>query len=353
MGSVEDLDTPAVTVDLDIVEANIARTQSILAEHSIANRPHVKTHKIPAIAKMQMEAGAIGLTCQKLSEAETFVRAGVCNDIVISFNIVGDTKTDRLMELSSQIRRLAVVADNETVIDGLGRAGLRHGRDIPLLVECDTGGGRNGAQSPERVLELMRYAARHPRLRFEGIMTYPNKAPRTASFMERTLGLLRKDGVSSPIVSGGGTPALLTVADFPMMTEHRAGTSVYNDMMIVASGYATIDQCAMKVRATVVSRPTSDRAIIDAGSKTLTRERYAMEHFGHVVEYPDAIVSQLNEEHGILDFSRAIYRPRVGDVINIIPNHCCVVSNMVDEVYGIRNGRVEVVWPVSARGATT
>jgi D-serine deaminase-like pyridoxal phosphate-dependent protein len=135
-----------------------------------------------------------------------------------------------------------------------------------------------------------------------------------------------------------------------MLTEHRAGTYVYNDVMMVASGIAGWDDCAMHVRATVVSVPTPDRAIIDAGSKVLTREQYYVKDFGRVVEYPDVAVGNCSEEHGMLDLSRSTAKPKVGEVINVIPNHCCVVSNMVDEVYGIRGGEVEVVWPVAARG---
>ncbi len=135
-----------------------------------------------------------------------------------------------------------------------------------------------------------------------------------------------------------------------MMTEHRAGTYVYNDLMMVASGAATLADCAMHVRATVVSVPTPDRAIIDAGSKVLTREQYFVKDFGRLVEYPDAVVANLSEEHGIVDLSRSERKPKVGEAVNVIPNHCCVVSNMVDEVYGLRGDEVEVVWPVAARG---
>jgi D-serine deaminase-like pyridoxal phosphate-dependent protein len=350
MTRVEDLDTPAVTIDLDRVAANIARVQVIVAGHGIGNRPHIKTHKIPAIGRMQIEAGAIGLTCQKLDEVEIFAEAEVADDILLTFNIVGQHKTDRLMELSSRLRRLAVVADNETVVRGLSEAGVRHGRDVPLLIECDTGFGRNGVQTPEAARELARYAMNMPRIRFEGLMTFPNKAPGTGDFLSRAIALFAEDGISLPVISGGGTPALLTLGDFPMLTEHRAGTYVYNDVMMVHSGVATLDDCAMHVRATVVSTPTADRAVVDAGSKVLTREQYYVKDFGRIVEYPDAVVANLSEEHGILDLSRSAMKPKVGEVVRIVPNHCCVVSNMVDEVFGVRNGAVEVVWPVAARG---
>jgi D-serine deaminase-like pyridoxal phosphate-dependent protein len=347
---VEELDTPVVTIDLDRLEANIRRVQGMLDARGIGNRPHMKTHKIPAIGKMQIAAGAVGLTCQKLGEVEVFLDAGVVDDILLTFNIVGTKKTDRLMELSSRAKRLAVVADNETVVRGLSEAGVRHSRDVPILIECDTGFGRNGVQSPQAARELGRLAMNLPRIRFEGLMTFPNKAPATGEFLSRTIELFEADGIPVPVVSGGGTPALLTVKDFPMVTEHRAGTYVYNDVMMMSSGFATLDDCAMHVHATVVSVPTENRAIVDAGSKVLTREQYFVKDFGQVVEYPGAVVGNVSEEHGMLDLSRSANKPKVGEVISIIPNHCCVVSNMVDEVHGVRDGNVAVTWPVAARG---
>ncbi len=347
---VNELDTPAVTIDLDRLDANIRRVQAMVAGAGIGNRPHIKTHKIPAIAKMQMAAGAIGITCQKLGEVEVFIDAGAADDILISFNIVGEAKTDRLMELSSRVKRLAVVADNETVVRGLSEAGVRHGRDVPILIECDVGFGRNGVQSPEAALSLARFAMNMPRIRFEGLMAFPTTGPNAAEYLSRAIALFEADGIPLPVISGGGTPALKTLGDFPMLTEHRAGTYVYNDVMMVSSGIATWDDCALQVRATVVSVPTPDRAIVDAGSKVLTREQYYVKDFGRIVEYPEAVVGNVSEEHGVLDLSRSAAKPKVGEVVSIIPNHCCVVSNMMDEVHGVRDGRVEVTWPVAARG---
>ena len=351
MTTLSELDTPAVTIMLDRMQDNINRVQRHLDLHGLANRPHIKTHKIPAIAKLQIEAGAVGITCQKLGEVEAFVDAGVCDDILLTFNIIGDAKTERLMTLIKRIGRLAVVLDNEVVARGLSRAAVRHGTDVRFLIECDTGFGRNGVQTPEAALELARLLMEMPRMQFEGLMTFPNKAPNTTEFFEGALQLFKGAGIRVPVVSGGGTPALATVTDFPMMTEHRAGTYVYNDVMMVASGAATWDDCAMRVRATVASRPTPDRAILDAGSKVLTSDQYYVQNHGRIHEYPDAVIPSLSEEHAIVDLSRCRERPRVGDVVNVIPNHCCVVSNMVDEVYGIRGEQVEVVWPVAARGA--
>jgi D-serine deaminase-like pyridoxal phosphate-dependent protein len=351
MTAVRELDTPAVTIDLDIMAANIRRVQAHLGSRGIANRPHIKTHKIPAIGRLQMAAGAVGITCQKIGEVEVFVEAGVSDDVLLTYNILGRAKTERLMALVPRLRRLAVVLDNETVARGLSEAARDHGVDLAVLVECDTGFGRTGVQTPEAALALAQVAQRLPRLRFEGLMTFPNREPDTRVFFERALALFRQAGIPVPVVSGGGTPAIFSVQNFPMLTEHRAGTCVYNDAMVVASGTATWGDCAMRVRTTVVSRPTEARAILDAGTKVLTSDQYGMKGFGHVVEYPEAVVTNLSEEHGIVDLSACPERPAVGEVVHVVPNHCCVVSNMVDEVYGVRADHVETVWPVAARGA--
>jgi len=350
MTAVTDLDTPVVAVDLDIMTENIRRVQADLDRHGIANRPHIKTHKIPAIGRMQLAAGARGIVCQKIGEIEVFADHGVAPDVLLAYNVLGRQKTDRLMAAARRVERLSVVLDNEVVARGLSEAGQRHGLDVRFLVECDTGGGRNGVQSPEAAFDLARLAMRLPRMDFQGLMTFPNRDPDTRLFFERALDLFKQAGIPVPVVSGGGTPALQTLDRFPMLTEHRAGTCVYNDAMVVRAGGATWDQCAMRVRATVVSRPTATRAIIDAGSKVLTSDQYGMPGYGHVLEYSGAQITALSEEHGTVDLTDCRERPRVGDVVQVVPNHCCVVTNMVDEVYGIRQGRLEVVWPVAARG---
>jgi D-serine deaminase-like pyridoxal phosphate-dependent protein len=187
-------------------------------------------------------------------------------------------------------------------------------------------------------------------MQFEGLMTFPIKIPETRQFLERALQLFGGAGIPVPVVSGGGTPALKIVGEFPMLTEHRAGTYIYNDVMQVTAGAATWEDCAMTVRVTVVSRPTETRAIFDGGSKVFTYEQYFAKGFGRIVEYPDAVVTGFSEEHGMVDLSRCARKPRIGEVLSVIPNHSCVVTNMMDEVYGARGGRVETVFPVAARG---
>lgn len=348
--SIANLDTPAVLVDLDTVERNIARTQKLLDQRGIANRPHIKTHKIPALAAKQIAAGAKGLTCQKLGEAEVMAEAGVTDDILLTYNVLGAAKAERLAALIRRLGRMTVVLDNETVARGLSEAGKRHGVTVRFLIECDTGFGRNGVQSPQAALDLAQIAARLPHMQFDGLMTFPTAKPEQRLWLERALQLLNGAGLATPVVSGGGSPQLLNVGDFPMLTEYRAGTYIFNDVMQVTSGAVGWGDCAMTVRTTVVSRPTETRAILDAGSKVMTYEQHYAKGFGRIVEYPDADITGFSEEHGMVDFSRSALKPKVGDVVHVIPNHCCVVTNMMDEVHGVRAGRVEVTWPVAARG---
>jgi len=270
--------------------------------------------------------------------------------VLLTFNVIGRAKIERLLALSRRLARLAVVFDNEVVARGLAEGARAAGAEIPFLVECDTGFGRNGVQTPQAALDLARTAMKLGGLRFEGLMTFPNREPGTRAFLERALEVFKRAGIAVPVVSGGGTPAIFTAQSIPQLTEHRAGTYIYNDRMVVASGTATWDDCAMRVRCTVVSRPTADRAILDAGTKVFTSDLYTVTGYGHLLEYPEAAVVNLSEEHGVVDLSACRARPSVGEVVEVVPNHCCVVSNMVDEVYGVRDGAVETVWPVAARG---
>jgi len=347
---VQDLDTPVVTIHLDVMEDNIRRVQAHLDRLGIGHRAHIKTHKVPAIGRMQLAGGASGIVCQKIGEIEVFAEHGVAPDVLLTYNIIGRSKLDRLMAVTRRVERLTVVLDNEVVARGLSEAGVRHGSDVRFVVECDTGGARNGVQTPQAAFDLAQSVMKLPRMDFQGLMTFPNKDPDTRVFFERALALFKHAGIPVPIVSGGGTPALVTVDKFPMLTEHRAGTCVFNDAATVRSGWSTWAQCAMRVRATIVSQPADTRAVLDCGTKVLTSDQYGMPGYGHILEYPEAAITGLSEEHGVVDLSKCRERPRVGEVVHVVPNHCCVVSNMMDELVGIRGDRVEVVWPVSARG---
>jgi len=342
-------DTPVVTIDLDIMEANIKRLQAYCDAHNIANRPHIKTHKIPAIARRQMEEGAVGITCQKLGEVSVMLDAGI-DSIMVTFNILGDAKLERLHAYARRARgRLCVVCDNATVARALSETFERDAEPLRIVVECDTGMGRNGVQTPAEALELARTIASLPGVRFDGLMTYPI-TPDTGRFFEATLAKLERANLPAAVVSTGGTPAYRRAHEVHGITEHRAGTYVFNDRATVAAGAASWDDCAMRIRTTVVSRPTPERAILDAGSKTLSSDLLGQDGFGRIIEYPEAVITKLNEEHGYVDLTTSPRRPDVGEIVSVIPNHTCVVTNLHERLIGVRRGRVETVWPVAARG---
>ena len=347
---VEELDTPAVVVDLDIMEANIRKMQQYCDDHGIALRVHVKTHKIPALGELQRAAGARGISCQKLGEAEVFADAGF-DDIFIPYNIVGPAKLARLMALQARAR-VSVAADSAAVVEGLAEAASAARCRVPVLIECDTGMGRTGVQTPAQAADLARIIDAAPALEFAGLMTFPTHMEHTPPFLEEALHLLEAAGIAVPMVSGGGTPQAWRTHEIPHINEHRAGTYIYNDANTVAWGTCTVEECAMRIRATVVSRPTPERAILDSGSKTLSADRLHGQHasFGILPAYPGAVIYGYSEEHGNVDLSACEARPTVGEVVEVIPNHCCMVSNLHDVIYGVRGGRVEQVWPVAARG---
>ncbi len=351
---VTDLETPAVTVDLDVLERNLKKMQSYCTDHGLSFRPHVKTHKIPAIARMQLEAGAHGITCQKLSEAEVFADAG-CDDIFVPYNIVGAAKLARLVALARRIH-VSVAADSAVTAQGIADAAAQAGLEVPVLIECDTGGQRAGVQTPEEALELARSLSRLRGVRFEGLMTFPTDPAKTPAFLQEALALLRRAGLEARVVSGGGTPQTWTAHQVPQLTEHRAGTYVYNDHNTLAARTCAPEEVAMHVQATVVSRPTPQRAILDSGSKTLSSDlhrdpaRGGGRSYGWLPEFPQAVIGALSEEHAVVDLSACGAQPQVGDRVAVVPNHCCVVSNLHDHIYGVRAGLVERVWPVAARG---
>lgn len=344
---VDELETPVPVVDMDRMEANISRLQTYLDKYEIANRPHVKTHKIPAIAQLQMAAGAVGITCQKVSEAEVMADAGF-TDIFIPYNIVGGRKLGRLMTLAARIT-VSVTADSAVVIRGLSNAAQEAGLTLPVLIECDMGGGRCGVQSPHEAAELARLIASLPNLQFGGLMTYPSNE-HLDDFVRATRSLLKDDHLQIERVSGGGTPTMWEVHMHPEVTEHRAGIYVYGDRLTLRSGAVSMDHCAIKVHTTVVSRPTAERGILDAGSKSLSSDLHGLDGYGYICEYPDAKIYALSEEHGHVDFSACADKPEIGDRVTVIPNHCCTVTSLFDEVVGMRNDQVEVTWQVAARG---
>lgn len=348
MMHIDELETPVATVDLDILERNIERLQAYLSTHGIVNRPHIKTHKIPEIAHRQIRAGAAGITCQKLGEAEVMVQAGI-RDVFIPYNILGARKLERLASLMKRAE-ISVTADSEVTVRGLPEAARLAGKPLRVLVEFDTGANRCGVQTPQEASDLARLINRQEGLVFGGLMTYPTNE-KTDPFVLEVRNLLSSDGLLVERVSAGGTSCMWQAHEHPEVTEHRAGMYVYGDRATVNSGAMSIDDCSYRVISTVVSRPTSDRGILDAGSKTLSSDLLGLDGHGLVLEYPEARIYALSEEHGHTDFSACPKKPEIGERVTIITNHCCVSSNLFNQIVGIRQERVELVWPIAARGA--
>ncbi|MFM8746394.1 MAG: alanine racemase [Aestuariivirga sp.] len=347
----EDLETPVPVIDIGVVENNLRRWQARCDKAGFANRPHIKTHKLAPLARAQVALGARGVTVQKLGEAEAMAEAGI-DDMLLTFNIVGHHKLERLAEL---MRRTAiqVLADNEAVLAGLSHAAGAAGRDLSVMVECDTGAGRNGVQSPEAAVNLAQAIDRQPGLVFGGLMTLPKNGAREKMqhFLDAARHGLDRTGLGVPAVSTGGTPDMWKDDGLAEISEYRAGTYIYNDRMQVAAGAAAPGDCALSVLATVVSVPTGERAMTDAGSKALTSDLLGLEGYGEVRALSGAQVYAMSEEHGFLDISKLNHKPKVGDLIRITPNHVCPVTNLFDKVVFVSGEEVLGAVRVDARGA--
>lgn len=347
--NIDDIDTPAILIDLDRVEANLSRAQDYADANGFALRPHIKTHRLPAFAKLQVELGAKGINCQKLGEAEVMADAGL-DDILVTFNIIGAAKLDRLAALHARIR-IAVVADNVPVIEGYAARFTDPAHPLDVMVECDTGAGRNGVQNADQALDLSRRINAAPGLRFRGLMTYPPSNPEaTGKWLAQAKKTIEDAGINVPEISSGGSPALYSAHQTGGITEYRVGTYIYSDRMQAGFGLGTLDNCALSVLLTVASRPTETRAVLDGGSKVLAADLCAAPGHGHIVEYPDAVVTKLSEEHAVVDLSACTDKPQVGTRVRVIPNHACVVTNLFDKVHLMRGTVVEEVLEVAARG---
>ncbi len=344
---VSELDTPSLLVDLDRLEANIGRLQQELDAVSVTCRPHIKTHKIPTIGRKQLAAGACGITYQKLGEAEIFAAAGF-NDILLAYNVVGPFKAARLARLQHQSRVTAAVDALETA-RGISAAAGAEGVTVPLLVEIDAGYHRAGVSTAQDAGTLARQIVGLPFVQFDGLMCYPT-TPEVIPILQETRTLLQAADLPCPVVSGGGT-GLQRLAQEAGLSEHRSGTYVYNDLNCVRSGAAAIDQCALQVLVTLVSVAAADYVTIDGGSKTFTNDSLQADgHNGYVLDYPDAYLERLSEEHGVVNVQHCARRPRLGEQLRIIPNHACGTTNMHDQVAAHRGGHVEAIWPIAARG---
>ena len=357
-----ELDTPALLIDLDKMEANIQTMADFFTTVNAMLRPHVKTHKTPIISHKQIAAGAIGVTCAKLGEAEAVIHAGV-RDVLIANQVVGSHKIARLINLARH-SEIMVAVDNPQNVRDISAAAAAKGATVRMLVEVNVGMNRCGVESGKPALELAKQIRQSPNLKFEGLMGYeghtvakPDLKEREANVREAMQHLidakhyLEKHGVEVSIMSGGGTGTFNITGSIPEMTEVQAGSYIFMD-----STYRNVEgvgeqfDCSLSVLATVVSRPAPDRVIVDTGLKVLAKE------FG--IPQPIGItgveMTGLSEEHGTLKCVGQVSDTDVpltpGDKIEILPTHCCTTVNLHDRYYGIRNGIVESVWDIAARG---
>ena len=359
-----ELDTPALIVDIDRLKFNISDMAGFAADNNIRLRPHAKTHKTPAIAKLQLEAGAAGLTVAKLSEAEVFIEAG-CHEILVAYPLVGDFKHRRLVELCERAQ-ITTVLDHIDIAEALSRSMSSNGIELPVMVEVDTGLARCGVPpgAPSRDLALQ--VSRLPGLRFAGLLTHEGHAQMAGApdqvratglsageMMAETAQLIRVAGLEVPIISVGLTATAKITATVDGVTETRPGIYVFYDRSEMLHQVVTPDRCAARVLATVATRPTPERIILDAGTKALTSDRAGVsppvEGHGYIIDHPEWLVSSLSEEHGATTVPRDD-PVRIGDRVEIIPNHICPVINLFDSIYVTQGDRVIDQWTVAARG---
>ncbi len=356
-----ELDTPCVIIDLDIAERNVRRMQAIADQAGVRLRPHTKTHKSSFFARMQVEAGAQGITCAKLGEAEVMAEAGF-DDILIAYPLIGAHKMARLAALLPKVKRLIVSLDSYEVAEGLSAVGEQVGRPIEVYAEVDTGQHRVGRAPGEDAIAFCRGLDRFPGIRLAGLMSHAGLTWKAGSAREigtmarQELEILTavKAGLGRPdlAISVGATPSAHLASGEHGVTEMRPGTYIFGDRNLMLLGLAGEGDCAMRVLTTVVSSAVPERAVVDAGSKSLAMDPNAAGGHGHVVGLPEVKVARLTEEHGALDLPPGLTL-KVGDRLQIIPNHVCPAVNLFDRVYGVRGGKVEREILIEGRGKNT
>lgn len=359
---VSELDTPALLIDLDIMERNLRRVAEYTKTHGLRLRPHTKTHKVPEIGRKQLASGAVGLTVAKVSEAEVMLAAEP-SDLLVAYPVVGRTKCERLMPIA-QKTRVTVALDSLIAAQQLSEAARQAQVNISILAEVDAGLGRVGVSSGKELLQLAQGIERLPGLSFEGIAFFPGHIRPSADqgdtalkqlgqLIQSVLADFQRAGIEVRVVSGGSTPTLFHSHKLPGLNEIRPGTYVYNDMNTVISGACTLEDCAVSILVTVISTAKQGQMIVDGGSKTFSSDLSigAMKmSFGRVIEAPASVFHNMNEEHGFVDIRREDQSFSVGDQVRIIPNHVCPAVNLHERVYGIRNDAIEKIWQVEGRG---
>jgi D-serine deaminase-like pyridoxal phosphate-dependent protein len=363
MTTIEQLETPAVLIDLDILDRNLRKTAELAKQAGVKLRPHTKTHKSIWIAKEQIRYGACGITVAKLGEAEVMADGGI-EDILIAYPILGRTKLDRLERLMSK-GKITVSTDNVDVARGLSELGVRMGQPVRLYIDVNTGLNRCGKEPGQETVDLVKMMADLPGISIIGVMTHAGHAYGKSSREEllavaryeaeslaMTKQMLHQEGIMIEEVSVGSTPTskFITELDGIGVTEMRPGAYVFGDISQYVIGLIDESEFAMQVKATVVSKPREGTILVDAGSKTLTTDVNPFRKgYGLVRDMESAVIDRLSEEHGSIAVPAGT-EVRIGEALYIVPNHCCTVTNLHNQLAGVRNGVLEKYIQVDARG---
>lgn len=360
--SLEEVDTPALLLDLDAFERNLKRAASTVAGTSVRLRPHCKSHKCPVIAIKQIDHGAVGVCCQKVSEAEAMVHGGV-RDVLICNEIVGSTKLERLAALARQAK-VAVCADNSANVKALSDVGRRYGVEIPVLVELNVGMSRCGVEPGNSVVALARQISESAGLRFSGLQAYHGTAQHLPTFEERrqaiqlavqivnhTKDLLEQADLPCEIITGAGTGTYRFELASGVYTELQPGSYIFMDV-----DYGRIQgedgkpfkefEHSLFIYSQVMSQPSGDHVVVDAGWKAFTTEKGMPWVYG----IQDAEFVRTSDEHGDIKIKNPKRTFQLGEKIKLIPPHCDPTVNLHDWYVVIRENRVEALWPITARG---
>jgi D-serine deaminase-like pyridoxal phosphate-dependent protein len=359
---ISELDTPAILIDVDIMEANLRRVADYAREHGLRLRPHTKTHKIPALGARQIALGAVGLTVAKVGEAEVMVESGT-PDLLVAYPVIGRQKFERLMQVARKTR-VTVALDSLAIAAQLSDAARAARVTVGVLGEVDAGMGRTGV-APADLPALAKAVSNLPHLEFVGFNFYPGHIKQLDegghSAMKQLSGLVgslvadcKAAGIPVTVVSGGSTPSLFESHTVDGLTEIRPGTYIFNDRSTAEVGACDWSDCAATILTTVVSKRPG-HIILDGGSKTFSSDRTALAvgdpTYGLVREAPGSLFYKMNEEHGYVDLRKAERQDFVvGERVRVLPNHICVAMNLHEQVYGVRGDEVVETWKVAARG---
>ncbi|HEV2128644.1 MAG TPA: alanine racemase [Thermomicrobiales bacterium] len=357
-----EVDTPALIVSEEILHNNVSRMASFARSAGVQLRPHIKTHKTPQITRLQIAAGAIGVTCAKVGEAEVMVNEAGAQDVLIAYPTVGASKYERLVKLMDKARIIQAV-DSLAAAKLISKTMSNFDVHMDVVIEVNTGQNRSGVFHGTEAVELAKKIARLPNLHLVGVMTHEGQAnsadpadidriaTQAGEDIVATAEAIRAEGIDLEIVSVGSTPAAFITARVKSITEMRPGTYVFNDNSAFRYGHLGVNDMAARFVATVVSRPAPDRAVLDTGSKSLAMDP-SKSHPGHgyIVGHPEAVIVKLSEEHGVVLLPDGEAGFEVGDRVEVIPNHICPTVNLMDEMLIVRDGHVVDTWKIAARG---